>query len=188
MFRSKYERVVTSTNPGSFTKNVYGSEYDKQHRLVVVKKGEEDLKAYINSFAESVNLHVILKRFQNGDRKSLIDRIGDYVDISAIPDNMNELMAVSKNLESGFERLPASVKEKFNNNVQEFKAIAGTEEWLEKLQGSEYSIMREEDKAIQAVTKINQDIVNHVPVHNPGDVIIDDPVVPEETPKRGVTK
>ena len=41
-FRTMYDRLRVSTNPGEEIQNVYGTEYNKNKILTVVKKGQKD--------------------------------------------------------------------------------------------------------------------------------------------------
>lgn len=143
MFRNKYERKVQTSEPGSGIRQVYAAEYDKQKNLKVVPKGKENLYAYINSFADSVNLHLLLARFQNGDKEALLQRAGAYIDISALPTNINEFIELSRNATNLFNTLPVEVKEKFNNNVVEFVSTIGDPDWNEKMSVSPADVKKD---------------------------------------------
>ena len=101
-FRTQYERKEVFTDPGSPIRKIRAAEYDKQKNIEVVDKGEEDLYAYINSFADSVDIHVLLARFMNGDKESLLQRAGAYIDVSSVPTNINDFIDLAKNAESVF--------------------------------------------------------------------------------------
>ena len=131
-FRTKYDkRPRYYTDPGSPIEDVLEAEYNKKKQLEVVKKGEKDLYAYINSFADSVDIHVLLARFANGDKEALLQRAGAYIDISALPTNINDFIALSRNAENLFNGLPVEIKAKFNNNVVEFISKIGDDDWKE---------------------------------------------------------
>lgn len=136
-FRNKYERREVISQAGDPVKIQYAGEYDKNKNLVVVPKGKINLRSYINSFADSVDIHVLLARFQNGDKEALLQRAGAYIDISALPTNINEFIELSRNAENLFSTLPVEVKEKFNNNVVEFISTVGDPEWIKKMSTSE---------------------------------------------------
>lgn len=142
-FRTKYERVVKETDAGSPFKIVRAGEYDKNHQIKVVEKGKENFYGYINSFADSVDIHVLLNRFKNGDKESLLQRAGAYIDISALPTNINEFIELSRNAESLFNSLPVEVKESFNNNVVEFISTIGDDSWNEKMRKSPALLQKE---------------------------------------------
>ena len=97
-FRTQFDkRPRYNCEPGSPIKDILAGEYNKQKQLVVVKKGEENLYAYINSFADSVDINVLLARFANGDKEALLQRAGAYIDISSLPTNINDFIELSRN-------------------------------------------------------------------------------------------
>ena len=61
MFDTQYSpHIRVSANPGSPVKVLYSGKYDANGRVVLEKKGEENLYDYIQSFRDSVDLNVIL--------------------------------------------------------------------------------------------------------------------------------
>ena len=162
MFRTKYERVEKVSIPGNPIKDQLAGEYDKNKNIVVVPKGKINQYAYINSFADSVDIHVLLARFQNGDKEALLQRAGAYIDISALPTNINEFIELSRNAENLFNTLPVEVKEKFNNNVVEFISTVGDKEWIEKMntsQAAEKVIVSDNSKKVSKKNKEASQII-----------------------------
>lgn len=158
-FRTKYDRVVRETDPGDPIQIVRAGEYDKAHVIKVVEKGKKDLYAYINSFADSVDIHVLLNRFKNGDKESLLQRAGAYIDISSLPTNINEFIELSRNAESLFNSLPVEVKESFNNNVVEFISTIGDPEWNEKMAKSPALLQQEASEKAKMSKKAHQEAI-----------------------------
>ena len=76
----KPERFLS--NPGSPVKILYGPEFDEKGRMNLVEKGRENLYDFIQSFKESVDIHVLLKRFSNGETDVLSQIQGFYGDFS----------------------------------------------------------------------------------------------------------
>lgn len=158
MFRTKYEehkRVYS--DPGSPVVPVYKSEYDENHNLVVKENGVKNLYAEINSHAESCDIHVVLNRFVNGDKEALMQRAGAFIDISQMPDNLNDFVKLASQAESLFNTLPYEVKEKFNNNPVEFISQIGTTSWEEKMTTSEAQEKMANDEVIKAASAINKE-------------------------------
>lgn len=151
-FRTKYDRVVCTSEAGSPIKIIKEGVLQKDHVLKVVEKGTEDLYGFINSFADSVNIHVLLNRFKNGDKESLLQRAGAYIDISALPTNINEFIELSNNAQALFNKLPIEVKESFNNNVVEFISTIGDDSWREKMSKSPDQIYKDIDKSYKDAT------------------------------------
>lgn len=162
MFRNKYERREVISQPGDPVKIQYAGEYDKNKNLVVVPKGKINLRSYINSFADSVDIHVLLARFQNGDKEALLQRAGAYIDISALPTNINEFIELSRNAENLFNTLPVEVKEKFNNNVVEFISTVGDPDWIKKMstsQAAEKVIVSDNAKNAKKKNLMNSQVI-----------------------------
>lgn len=177
-FRTKYERKEIFTNHGDPIQIVKAGEYDKNHQIKVVEKGKKNLYAYINSFADSVNIHVLLARFKNGDKESLLQRAGAYIDISALPTNINEFIELSRNAETLFNSLPVEVKESFNNNVVEFISTIGDDSWKEKMSKSPALLKEEANNSFKAATEAHKAAVNPNSVY--GDQPVADPIVNNE--------
>lgn len=157
-FRTKYDRREVISNPGDPIRIIRAGEL-KNNVLTVVDKGKENLYAYINSFADSVNIHVLLNRFKNGDTESLMQRAGAYIDISALPSNINEFMQLARNAENLFNTLPIEVKNAFNNNVVEFISTIGDDSWKEKMAASPAQIYSEKNEEYKEIAKANKKAV-----------------------------
>lgn len=158
-FRTKYERNEVFTDPGNPIKTVYGAKYDNKHNLVVEEKGKENFYAYINSFADSVDINVLVTRFTNGDREALLQRAGAYIDVSSMPTNLNDFIALSQSATALFDTLPVEVKQKFDNNVMEFVSMVGTKEWNEIMNTSEANERKIVSDQKKESTKKNKEMI-----------------------------
>lgn len=178
-FRTVYDRKIVSSEEGSPLRTIYEAVYDKNKNIVITEKGTEDFSAYINSFADSVNIHVLLARFMNGDKEALLQRAGAYIDISSLPTNINEFIELSRNAENLFNTLPKAVKEKFNNNLVEFISTIGDKEWIEKMDTSEFN---EQIKVVEDSKQRTKEYKNAVKNSVYGDQPTEQPtdVVPEK--------
>lgn len=159
-FRTKYDRIIKESEPGSGIRIVREGVL-KNNVITVVDKGNEDLYSYINSFADSVNIHVLLNRFKNGDTESLMQRAGAYIDISALPTNINEFMQLARNAENLFNSLPIETKNAFNNNVVEFISTIGDDDWKKKMDMSPYDIKYQKDEAFKEATKAHKKAIKN---------------------------
>ena len=183
-FRIKYDNHKrVHCEPGSPIRIVYGSELDKNHNIVVKEKGTDNLYAYINSFADSVDINVLLARFTNGDQQALMQRAASYIDISSLPTNMNDFVQFSRSATSFFDTLPIEVKQKFDNNVLTFISMVGTKEWNEIMDTTAYAEKKAVEKKSAEISKKLKDEVNHVPTVVPS--VFDDGNIPVEPPKEG---
>lgn len=83
--------------------------------------GRKDLYAEIQSFKDSCNLELILKRFAAGDQRAaerLQARQGLYGDFAVMPKSLAEAMNLCIQAEDAFNHLPADEKQKFDNNYR----------------------------------------------------------------------
>jgi hypothetical protein len=128
---SPHNRI--SANPGSPVKVLYAGKYDANGRVVLEKKGEENLYDYIQSFRDSVDLNVILARFTNGDAEALNKAQGFYADVTDFPKNMADALNRINQAEEMFKALPLEIRQKFDCSFEQFLAQSGTEDWLSKM-------------------------------------------------------
>lgn len=134
MFDTQYtphDRIAA--NPGSPVKFLYGGKYDANGRVVLEKKGEENLYDYIQSFRDSVDLNVILARFSNGDVEALNKAQGFYADVTDFPKNMADALNRINQAEEMFKALPLETRQKFDCSFEQFLAQSGTQDWLSKM-------------------------------------------------------
>lgn len=133
-FRSKYsERVRKYIEPGSGIKTEYTLQV-KDNELTLVETGKTDLYAYIQSHADSVDIHKILERCALLDDYSMLNRMpAEFMDTTEMPKSLAEAFEMTKNAENMFMRFPTDLKEKYNNNFLEFLADLGTEHFNENV-------------------------------------------------------
>lgn len=110
----------------------------KKDGMLTVDDTEDmfNMHDYIQSFADSVDIEVLLKRFQAGDQSAIeqfTHQYGDYLDLADIPDNFNDMMALAKKGEDMFNALPIEKKQLFDNNYETFVSTVGSKEWMEKM-------------------------------------------------------
>ena len=133
-FRTQYdshERVPACV--GSPVRTVYGGRYDANGRVVLDKKGEENLYDFIQSFKDSVDINVILARFSNGDTEALSRAQGFYADVTDFPSNMADALNRINECEEMFKSLPLDVRQEFDCSFEQFLSQSGSAEWLEKM-------------------------------------------------------
>lgn len=105
---------------GDPIKITYSGKYDDDGCLVIEEVGKDNIYEYIQSFAESVDINNIIKRFQAGDVSALEKVQGFYFDATSVPKNMADMLNKLNRAESEFEKLPASFKEKYGNDFARF--------------------------------------------------------------------
>ncbi len=127
-----HERKRFFTNPGNPIKVKYGASYDEAGRVKLVEEGTENLYDYIQSFAESCDIHVLLKRYSNGEVDVLSKVQGMYGDFTEFPTTYAELLNTVNRGEAMFNEFPVDVRAKFNHNFAEFMVSLSDGSFFEK--------------------------------------------------------
>lgn len=121
MFKTKYDQHArVFCNPGSPVKVTYQARYSDSGTLELQPAGQEDLYGYIQSHKDSVDIHVILKRFAAGETDVLSQVQGFYADASDMPKTYAEVLNAVLDGERAFNSLPVEVKASFNNSFSEW--------------------------------------------------------------------
>lgn len=89
-------------------------------KLIVDKL--EDTDKIIDSYRQSTDINNILKRIQAGDVSLLNQSKGFYGDFTDFPQNYAEMLQLMHRGEEIFSKLPTEVKEKYNNDFNQFFA------------------------------------------------------------------
>lgn len=121
------------TNPGNPVKTLYGSKVLDNGSIEVVITGKMNLDEYIQSFEDSCNINVILARFANGDSTALNAQTPIYGDFTGMPKTYAEMLQKVIDGQRYFETLPIEIKQKFNNDFNQFFAESGETSFLDKL-------------------------------------------------------
>lgn len=120
-------------HPGNPEKIVYTPKYDATGNFDLVPTGKEDLYGYIQSFAESTDIHVILERFASGDVDVLSRTQGFWADASTMPKTYAEVLNAVIAGETAFDHLPVEIKQQFGNSFAVWLSSMETPEWAEKM-------------------------------------------------------
>lgn len=113
---------------GSPVAPVFSSKFDNDGRLVVYKSGETNLNAFIQSFKDSVNLDLIIERYQNGDSTALEKRKGFFYDGEfSFPGNLLDCLNLVNKGRQEFDSLSAEIRAKFDNDFGKFLAEYGSD-------------------------------------------------------------
>lgn len=133
-FKTQYDaRERVFTDPGSPEHITYAGHYDEKGRVVLEESGRENLYDYIQSYAESCDIHVLMKRYANGDVDALSKKQGFYGDFLDFPKTYAEALNHMNEMERQFMALPVETREKFGNSFTEFLAASGEADFLERL-------------------------------------------------------
>lgn len=126
-----HERV--NQEPGSRERILYSPVFDKQGRMSLEETGRENLYDYIQSHADSVDIHVILKQFEQGD-VSVLSRVqGAYGDFTQMPKTFAEALNTMVAAEQYFMSLPVDVRAQFGHNFNQFIASMDSPDFTSRM-------------------------------------------------------
>lgn len=143
------------SDPGSPEHITYAGHYDDKGRVVLEESGRENIYDFIQSFAESCDIHVLMKRYQNGDVAALSQRQGFYGDFLDFPKTYAEALNHMNEMERQFMALPVETREKFGNSFTEFLAASAEPDFLDRLGIKKESVS-------ETVPNISQDVIKEV--------------------------
>lgn len=134
LFKTQYDaRDRIESNPGNPIKQLYVGSYNERGQVVLKEDGTENLYDLIQSFAESTDIHAILRRFENGEVDVLEKVQGFYGDLTDMPKTYAEALQRIADSEKVFMSLPVDVRAKFGHSFSEFLAASNDNDFLDRL-------------------------------------------------------
>lgn len=106
--------------------------YTETGHPYLVKDGETDVYAIIQSHKEECDINLMLQRFAAGDT-SVMRNDAKYIDASELPTTVHEFFNLMNAQREKFDALPVAIKQKFDNSFEVWASTSGTDEWLEKM-------------------------------------------------------
>lgn len=135
MFKTQYqnhERIPATL--GTKVKRLYTPKYTEDGTLELVESGLENQYDYIQSYKDSVNIHVLLEQYARGDINALSKIQGTYQDYSDMPRNYAEMLNMVITAESEFDRLPVEVKAQFGQSYERWLIeMDNLPAWMDKM-------------------------------------------------------
>lgn len=121
------------SEPGQRVKDEFCAVHADDGSLYLEKIGETNLYEYIQSFAASTDINVIIKRFAAGDTSVLSQRQGMFFDATQIqPKTYAEVLNLAIAGENAFNALPLEEREKYHNSyltwLEHYAPLAGHEQ------------------------------------------------------------
>ena len=117
-------------NSGSPIHALLSPVIDDKGVMLLKETGTESLYDYIQSHRDSVDIHKILQRFEEGDTSALSKVQGQFGDFSDYPRSYAELLNKVLEGEQTFNQLPLDVREQFGFSYERWLASAGSDSWL----------------------------------------------------------
>lgn len=104
--------------------------------IELVENGKTDVYAQIQADAEANSIPAILARFENGDTSGF-DARTMYGDFTDLPKTYAEFLQRQIDAQHVWESLDPKQRIKFDNDMNQFFATAGSKEWIDKLSGDQ---------------------------------------------------
>lgn len=134
LFKTQYDaRDRIQSNPGNPIKQLYAGSYNERGQVELKEDGTENIYEFIQSFAESTDIHSILRRFENGEIDVLEKVQGFYGDVTEMPKTYAEALQRIADSEKVFMSLPVDIRAKFGHSFSEFLAASNDADFLERL-------------------------------------------------------
>lgn len=122
-----------ASEPGSRYRPVYTSQLNDDGTIELVQTGVEDLQEMYNSQRSQCDMNVLVERYLAGDVSALNRANPMFLDLLGAPQSLMEAYQLQFRAHEAFDTLPASVREKFDNDFNKFIAGAGSKEWFDAL-------------------------------------------------------
>lgn len=133
-FKTQYDpRERVHVCPGDPIKKLFTGSYNEFGQVELKETGQENLYEYIQSFADSTDIHTIMRRFVNGEVDVLEKVQGFYGDVTEMPRTYAEALQRISDSEKVFNSLPVDVRSKFGHSFAQFLSSVNDADFLEKL-------------------------------------------------------
>lgn len=135
-FRSAYSGHVRSVTPA-------GSRFYKEARVVFSPDGnmsleytkERDRYIEIQSYKDSCDVNMLVKRYENGDETALLrNHSGVYCDLASMPKNVHEMHQLAHGVEALYQSMGSDIKS-FYANSKEFAEAFTTQDKFNEFLG-----------------------------------------------------
>lgn len=161
MFKTQYsaDRPRPKAGLGCRDKILYAPEFDDDGRMHLVESGKEDLYGYIQSHKDSVDINVLLKRYQNGDAAALNRAQAFFMDTTDLPTTHAEWLNRVNQGRQFFDSLPAETRARFGNDFNRFIASMDSPDFA-KLIGLDVPGDGSVETAVETPAQVVQEVAN----------------------------
>lgn len=121
------------SNPGTEYELEYSSKVMPDGTIKLQPSGKINLKEMINSQRESTDIAYIIQQLENGNRDVINPTPGFYADCTKFPKTYAEFLQARIDAEADFYKMPVEIRQKFDNDFNQYFASVGDPEWFEKL-------------------------------------------------------
>lgn len=121
------------TDPGDPIHIIYSPKVLDDGSVVLFESGKENIQDLIDSYEDSCDISIIMKRLEMGDTSVLSQKVPMYGDFTQFPKTYAEALQRVIDAQNDFDRLPLDVRNSFENDYMRWLASAGSDDWLEKM-------------------------------------------------------
>lgn len=138
-FRHQFSpRDPVIQNPGESIRRLYNPKLLDDGTIEIQPAGQEDFYAYIQSHKDSVDINVLMKRYQSGDPDALSRMQGFYGDFTDSPETFRDALESIVAAQATFDSLPLEVRERFDHDFNKFIVqMDDMPSWLSKVSPSD---------------------------------------------------
>lgn len=106
------------SNPGSEVHVIYAPHFDDTGHYELVESGKINIYDEIQSHADSVDIHILLKRYAEGDAEALSRAQGAFLDVTGMPKTYAEMLNVLNDANQIFLQLPLEERAKYDHSFE----------------------------------------------------------------------
>lgn len=132
-FRTQYQRERVISITGEQMQPTYKLQYTEEGAQDLVKIGQVNLYEQIQSWRESCDIQVILKRYFAGDPTALNAKVPLFGDFTDMPTSTAGYLQLLNDAEESFSQLTLEQRAAFDHSPYKFFASIGTDEFNEKM-------------------------------------------------------
>lgn len=132
-FKKPFDRQETFTKVGSPLHQEFESSFDEKGRIVLTPVNPQNKYLEIQSFADSVDINILIAKYEAGDETALNRVQGYYGDFSNLPDNIHDIYNLIQRARQDFDGLDVGIRNQFDNSFEQYLFSVGTEDWFNKM-------------------------------------------------------
>lgn len=125
--------VKYKSNPGSRYKQTYHGEVGTDGIIRLVCDDVIDIQEKMQSYEPSTNIYNILSHLSPSEFAAMEPPSGGLIDFTDMPKTYAEALQLVINGQNSFMKLPLEVRQKFNNDFNQWFATSGAPDWYRKM-------------------------------------------------------
>lgn len=124
-------RPMEAAPSGEKEEATFEMQIDEKGHKSIKKNGMTNIYEKIQASYEDTKIENIIARAMGGDSSGLMAHEGQYLDITNAPQTLAEAQQSIQAIKNTFDKLPISVREKYNMSIEKYIADFGSENWME---------------------------------------------------------